>query len=339
MTPKLAAGASVQDDHGLMQLAKTVSLFLIFLAMSLCSAAVYAESGAGRMFAVYFESWISETHNGLDNDLVNVPKSVTHLMLAFMSPDAQYAGNFQLAGTGLDFNYSGSVLRDSIRALRARNPNIKIFVSVGGEDHPNWDELNASRVAHFVRDFGIDGVDIDFEPSNPGCVQTELSISCRTDKLLRDSVSKLRASLPRSVEISLTCGATSAFGEGRWRDSGPKGGPSYGVMVRFFHSPRAKDINFLNIMAYDAGRNYNPLEALEAFRHYYGGPVLMGLSPPPEAWGDHSYSTREVATLLKAAIAKGATGAMLFSLRKGTGPDVFTPLVTVISGLLQRSRR
>ena len=49
-------GASVQDDHGLMQLAKTVFLSLIFLAMSLCSAAVYAESGAGRMFAVYFES-------------------------------------------------------------------------------------------------------------------------------------------------------------------------------------------------------------------------------------------------------------------------------------------
>lgn len=328
----------MRDDHGLMRLAKTIFLCLIFVALSACSAAVYANSGSGRMFAVYFESWISETHNGLDNDLANVPTSVTHVMLAFMSPDARYAGNFQLAGTGLNFNYSGSVLHDSIQALRVRNPNIKIFVSVGGEAHTNWDELDASRIASFVRDFGIDGVDIDFEPPNSECVQTALSISCQTDRLLQDSVSKLRASLPRSVEISLTCGATSAFGEGRWRDSGPKGGPSYGLMVRFFHSPRANEINLLNIMAYDAGTNYNPLEALEAFRHYYGGPVLMGFSPPPEAWGDHSYSTQEVATLLKAAIAKGAAGAMLFSLRKGAGPGVFTPFVTVISGLLQRAR-
>jgi chitinase len=308
------------------------------LAARIDSPLAEAASIRPGTFAAYFESWISNTKDQLDADLVNIPEPVTTVMLAFMKPDALYPGNLQLSGTGLEFKYSGSTLRDSILELRKRNPGIKVFVSIGGETYSSWDKLNAPVVAHFVDDFGLDGVDVDFEPPDAGCTQTRDSIRCRTDALLQRTVSELRANLPKQVTLSLTCGATGAYGEGEWKHAGPKGGPDYGTAVQFLRSRTARDINFLNIMAYDAGDTYNPLQALDAFKHYYTGPILLGFTPPPEDWGNHSYSSKEVNELLGAGVERGAAGAMLFSLRKGTGAGVFTSYVDVIAEIMKRSR-
>jgi chitinase len=210
---------------------RLVGLIGVWLAVLTMGPSSITRADHENVFAAYFESWISDDLDGLDTDLVNIPPSVTIVMLAFMKPDAQYLGNLELAGTGLEFKYPGSVLRDSIAELRKRNPGVKIFISVGGETYANWNKLNAQAIAHFFQDFELNGVDVDFEPSDPGCVQTDTSISCKTDALLEQSVAELRSNLPRAVEISLTCGATGAFGEGKWKDSGPTGGPDYGTTV------------------------------------------------------------------------------------------------------------
>jgi chitinase len=311
---------------------------LLMLATKIDSPLAEDASIRPATFAAYFESWISNTNDQLDTDFVNIPKSVTIVMLAFMKPDANYSGNLQLSGTGLEFQYSGATLRNSILELRKRNPDTAVFVSIGGETYTRWDKLNTAAIARFVEDFDLDGVDVDFEPPDPGCTQTEDSIQCRTDAVLQRSIGGLRANLPRHVKLSLTCGATGAYGEGEWKHAGPKGGPDYGTAVHFLRSRTAQDVNFLNIMAYDAGDGYDPLRALEAFQHYYSGPILLGFTPPPESWGNHSYSRKEIDELLGVSVARGAAGAMLFSLRKGTGAGVFTPYVNVIADIMRRSR-
>jgi chitinase len=311
---------------------------LLMLATKISLPLAEAASIQPATFAAYFESWISNTNDQLDTDFVNIPRSVTIVMLAFMKPDASYSGNLQLSGTGLEFRYSGAMLRNSILELRKRNPGVKVFVSIGGETYSRWDKLNAPAVAHFVDDFGLDGVDIDFEPPDPGCTQTNDSIRCRTDALLQRTVGELRANLAKQVKLSLTCGATGAYGEGEWKHAGPKGGPDYGTAVQFLRSRKAHDINFLNIMAYDAGDNFNPLQALDAFKHYYTGAILLGFTPSPEDWGNHAYSRKEINELLGAGVQRGAARAMLFSLRKGTGAGVFTPYVDVIAEIMRRFR-
>jgi chitinase len=311
---------------------------LLILATRIGSSLAEAASMRPAIFAAYFESWISNTSDQLDADLVNIPRSVSIVLLAFMKPDASYSGNLQLSGTGLEFRYSGATLRNSIVELRKRNPGIKVFVSIGGETYTRWDKLNTAAVARFVEDFELDGVDVDFEPPDPGCTQTDGSIQCRTDAVLQRSVGGLRANLPKHVKLSLTCGATGAYGEGEWKRAGPKGGPDYGTAVQLLRSRTARDVNLLNIMAYDAGDDYDPLQALEAFQHYYNGPILLGFTPPPESWGNHSYSRKEIGELLGVSVARGAAGAMLFSLRKGTGAGVFTPYVNVIADIMKRSR-
>jgi chitinase len=318
------------------RLLELVCGWLLVLTMGLSST---VRADPEYIFAAYFESWISDDYTEFDTDLINIPTSVTVVMLAFMKPDAQYPGNLQLDRTGLEFKYSGSILYKSIVELRQRNPGVKIFVSVGGQTYANWNNMNTQAIARFVQDFRLDGVDVDFEMPDPGCVQTDASTSCKTDALLERSVTDLRSLLPSTVEISLTCGATGAFGEGKWRHSEPTGGPDYGMMVQFLRSPNARAINMLNVMAYDAGAGYDPLESLEAFQHYYGGPTLLGFTPPPEAWGDHAYSKKEVAQLLETAIERGAAGAMLFSLRKENRRGTFVPFVSVISEVLERHRK
>lgn len=320
-----------------MRSAKLICM-LLALPMIACLRPVYATTDLTGKFAAYFESWISRSDGNFDTDLVNVPKAVTTVMLAFMKPDAQYAGNLQLAGTGLEFDYAGSILRNSILELRKRNSEAKVFVSLGGESYTGWEKLNAPAIARFVVDFELDGVDVDFEPPDPGCVQSNGSISCRTDPLLQRAVSELRANLPKSVRLSLTCGATAAFGAERWRNAEPTGGPDYGTMVQFLRSPAARHIDFLNLMAYDAGEEYDPLKGLGAFQHYFRGPILIGFTPPPESWGDHAYSKQEINKLLQTAMARGAAGAMLFSLRKGTGVGAFTPYLDVIAEAMKQSR-
>jgi chitinase len=298
---------------------------------------------AERMFIGYYESWLAKASSSghLDQALAELPGSVTIVNLAFMRPDAQYSRHLELSGTGFEFPYNGTILKNSIAKLKQRRPDTKVLVSVGGDAHTNWGGLNPTSIARFVHDFGIDGVDVDFEPSSPGCKQSHGRVICDSNGLLSRSITGLREALPRPAILSLTSISTGAFGEGPWKEARPKGGSYYGMMLDLLRDPRGSEqIDILSIMAYNAGSNYDPLESYDAFRNYFRGPIVIGFTPPPESWGDHSYSDGEVIDVLRAVLKKGAAGGMLFSLRKPTegvvrtGDNGLAPLVNVIAKAL-----
>jgi chitinase len=294
---------------------------------------------AARIFAGYYESWLAnaKVDGSIDSMLAGLPASINVVDLAFMRPDARYEGNLDLSHTGLEFPYDGKVLANSIEQLRKRNPGTKILISVGGQADRQWDHFAPAAIARFVADFRLDGVDLDFEPDSPDCQQTAGKVVCKTDGLLARSVEALRFFLPRPAIISLAGLSTGAFGEGPWESSQPKGGAAYGILLDFLQDPEAlSQIDLLSIMAYDAGSGYDPIEGYSAYRNYFGGPILIGFTPPPEDWGDHSYSSDEVRAVLQKTIARGAAGAMLFSLRKSPqrAGDGLNLLVDPISATL-----
>jgi hypothetical protein len=91
-------------------------------------------------------------------------------------------------------------------------------------------------------------------------------------------------------------------------------------------------------MAYDAGPTFRPLEAYAAYRSYFPGPILIGLTSPPEAWGGHEYSLAEAVGTIKAAMERGAEGAVVFAIGKPppSHPGPMTPAVEdIITALLQ----
>lgn len=320
-------------------------LAVLTVAMTLAGGAPAAAERRPVDLAVYYATWSARAGpgGGLDHTLVELPSGVTQVLVAFMRPDAHYTGALDLTGTGLEVPYSGSAFKASLEALRARNPGIKILVSVGGEQYANWARFDPRAVRRFVEDFALDGVDLDFEPSEANCRSVSGRVSCDSDSMLREIVEAARAALPRPITVWLTATNTGAYGEGAWRHAGPTGSATYGAFLSLLRDAGRKALlDGISVMAYDAGQAYKPLEAYAAYRSYFAGPILLGFTSPPEAWGGHVSSVSEAAETLRSAVKLGADGAMVFAIGKAPppNPSPATPDVDrLIQGLLAATRR
>jgi len=308
--------------EGLLKIgAAAISLIAITLSSGATHGVANDMPGRPCILAAYLPSWSASAHGtSADVDISQLPNYVNVIYLAFMRPDASYSSQSGFLGTGLEFPYPVSVLKDSIAALKARRPSVKIFASLGGDTYSRWDKLNVQAIAEFVHDLQLDGVDIDFEPAAANCGKKDGSVVCDSDSTLVETIRALRSALSPSALISLTIPSVGAYGEGPWEHAGPHGGANYGVALAALRDRSIySSIDHVSIMAYDAGPDYQPLRAYRAVRSYYSGPILIGFTPPPEAWGSHAYSIVEAQTVLRAALLEGAAGAMLFHLKKNAG--------------------
>jgi len=284
-----------------------------------CFVCVFASAIAEqKLFVGYFQSWSERwVSNGADSTLAKLPAYCNVVMLSFMQPDASYAGGLNLGGTGLQFPYDGKTLKQAVDALKSRNPSTKVLVSVGGATFTNWQGLNVNSIRQFVNDFGLDGVDVDYEPDSPGCqVGSDGLMHCQIDDLYVSIVTRLKAAKP-SMILSIAAFSVGAYGEGKWKNSQPSSahtGQSLGLLRK-----AASQIQLVNVMSYDAGNSYNPQEAMEAYLYYSHGNVTVGVEIPPEAWGGHVVSISEVQSLTNAVQKENAAGMMLWSIQKKSG--------------------
>lgn len=291
-------------------------------------------NGHKKFLVGYFPSWVENRSiaDPMQTALARVPSYINMVNLAFMKPDAVYAGRLNLQGTGLQFAYDGRMLKRAIAALRKKCPRTRILISVGGEAYTNWGSYHPQAVARFVKDFGLDGIDIDFESDSPGCSQgNDGHIHCRTDALLISAVRSTRRLLPRPAILSATGWSVGAYGEGPWQNAQPQS-PWTGMMLSLFRSSAAADLDLLNIMSYDATDRYDPKQALAAYQHYFKGRAVLGIESPPEDTGGHVYSLAAVRDLTKVVIDKHAAGIMLWSIGKQTSnPSPANPNVQMIA--------
>ncbi|KDD74727.1 hypothetical protein H632_c1110p2, partial [Helicosporidium sp. ATCC 50920] len=118
-------------------------------------------------YSVYYESWADPwAGSGSTSKISQIPTYANYVILSFMKPDSSYNGGVTFDGTGLQFSSSAQVVKDAVAALKQANPKTKVLVAVGGATYTNWNGLNADSIVNFVKAFGLDGVDIDFEPSS-----------------------------------------------------------------------------------------------------------------------------------------------------------------------------
>ena len=273
-------------------------------------------TSSSKLFAGYFESWSEIWHfQGESLTLAKLPSYVNIVNIAFMKPDSQYYGLLDLSYTGLEFSAAGPVVRDAIAALKYQNPNTKVLVSVGGATYTNWASLNPTAIAKVVQELGLDGVDIDYEPSQPGCQVTSGKVSCTSDSQYQSIVSQLRAALPRPYVISIAAFSVGAYGEGSYASSQPSSAYT-GVAVNLLRSQYAASIDFINVMGYDASSVYSPTEAYHAYKSYFSGPVLIGVEVPPESWGGHVLTLTELNSLTSFVNQNDGAGMMIWSLQK-----------------------
>ena len=246
------------------------------------------------------------------------------MALSFAKPDLNYAGGLDLAGTGLEYRPSGTVIRDAIALLKARNPATRVLVALGGSTYTGWDKLAPAAIGRLVRDLGADGVDIDFEPPSPACSPQAGTVRCASDALILDVVRRLRAELPRPFVISLAGWSVGAYGAGDFATALPPS-PWRGLLLGLFASPAARELDLVSIMSYDAGPAYDPAQAFRAYRAVWKGPLALGISVMPSSQGGPRFTVARTAQLLRTVANDPLAGAMLYALLETPpgppGPD------------------
>ena len=265
----------------------------------------------------YFQSWSEKGVSSPEQlQLANIAPYVNLVIVSFMQPDSSYnSGNYDLTKTGLQFTANGKVVKDAIALLKKRNPKTKLLLAVGGLSYTNFVQLNPKAIANVVKDFGFDGVDIDYEPTDTKCSLSNGKVSCTSDTVFRRVVRQIRHALPKPYLVTAAAWSIGAYGEGQWINAQPQGEKT-GLMLNLLRSPEGAMIDQLHVMSYDAGLTYNPQEALAAYQNYFKGKVVMGVEVPPEAWGGNVYTLAKIRNLTQAVVNKNAAGLMLWSLQK-----------------------
>jgi len=188
-----------------------------------------------------------------------------------------------------------------------------------------WSSFNAQAVAAFVNDFGLDGVDIDYEPSNANCTSNGQTVSCpSSDTEYVSVVSNMRAAMPRPKWLSIAAWSVGAYGENQWANALPAGSAYMGIAIAVFKNSSASvALDLVNVMSYDASSAYDPRQALAAYQYYFKGRIAMGIEVPPEAWGGHVYTISEIDSLADAVSSSNAAGLMLWSIQKSGATQQF----------------
>ncbi|MDF5732150.1 MAG: glycosyl hydrolase family 18 protein [Rhizonema sp. PD38] len=204
---------------------------------------------------------------------------------------------------------------DAIALLKKRNRNTKVLVAVGGQTYTNFAQINPKTIANVVKDFGFDGIDVDYESNNVKCSSSNGQISCTSDAEFRHVVRQIRQVLPKPYLVTAAVWSIGAYGEGQWANAQPQGEKT-GMTLNLLRSPESKMIDQLHIMSYDAGNTYNPQEALAAYQNYFKGKIVLGVEVPKESWGGNVYTLTKVSNLAQVVVDKNAAGLMLWSLQK-----------------------
>lgn len=280
------------------------------------AASPAAARPAQRPFLAYLASW-TEVKTGQvgETRLARLPGYVSHVALGFVKPDLAYSGNLDLSATGLQLPYSGTVLKDAIAELKRRHPQVRVLLAVGGWGYFGWDARNFDALARLVRDLGADGVDLDYETADAGCVRTpDGRIACADDARSVAVLTDLRRALPRPFMVSVAGWSVGAYGEDRFATAEPRYGPFVGMMLAMLRAPAAAGIDLVSIMSYDAGPLYRPEEAFRAYRHYWKGPLALGIQVLPSEAGGPRFTVERTAKLLVGVLSDPQGGAMLYGL-------------------------
>ena len=218
------------------------------------------------MIGSYFCSWSSKWAYTKDElDIKDVESDIIYI--SFAKPDCSYTkGSFE--GTGLSFSSDFKVVSEAIEQL----PDTKtVMLSVGGGTYGQWEQLNVDAIIALADDLHCKGIDIDWEPTDG---------SNSADKMA-DIIDELRSKY--SGFLSFATAHVGAYGHGDYTNSQPISsytGVNYPGLIKSGHK-----LDWINVMAYDAGRSFDPLEAFDAYQAIFPKKIYMGIELGDQAWG------------------------------------------------------
>jgi hypothetical protein len=229
--------------------------------------------------------------------------------ISFAQPDMVYKGG-SFDGTGLQFSQDFKVVVDAIKILKSKG--VTVMLSVGGGAY--WSESKSTNIhawVYLANDLGCDGIDIDWE--NDAAHDYELT-----------NAIKLLTAPGFNLKLSFAGFSTGAYG----KDGSTYKGMNIDAMVNV-----GDKVDWINIMTYDAGTEYDPLGALDCYRIYYSGVLNIGFEVGVQGWGGALLSRDDVVRM--ATYAKNNNpnnGAFIWAIGKAGNPSV-SDIVSICAGI------
>lgn len=296
---------------------------------------------SSQLVVGYFPSW-SETFPSANGTLLrNLPEEVTHVFLSFVKPDMRYEkGSYDLRNTGLEVPYDGQTLKESVEILKAKGVNV--IISIGGETYWGTDaayNIDYQQIADFVRDFGFQGIDWDYEPNGGfATIGTPQNVQ-RFITMIRSS----RALLPKEEGFLIACAPAGAGALGRptpypnddpdspyayanraavtgdnlaneYNSTSPEGYTislygfeSTGHMIPVFKAV-GEMLDFVAFQGYNTGSASKREVMYDSYAYYaniYGFKVAFGMHVPEEPWGPYYTYTADKVKQYTEYIADG----------------------------------
>jgi hypothetical protein len=218
------------------------------------------------MIGSYFCSWSSKWVYTKDElDIKDVESDIIYI--SFAKPDCSYTkGSFE--GTGLSFSSDFQVVAGAIQQL----PETKtVMLSVGGGTYGEWDQLNVDAIIALADDLHCKGIDIDWEPINGAQSADQMAVI----------IDEFRSNY--AGYLSFATAHVGAYGHGNYTSSQPVSmytGVNYPGLIKSGHK-----LDWINVMAYDAGITFDPLEAFDAYKAIFPKKIYMGVEIGDQAWG------------------------------------------------------
>lgn len=268
--------------------------------------------------ATYFESWAVPFSTTTNNDLTNLDPNISTVYLAFAKPDLQYVkGENSFSRTGLNFSIDFITVLQSIRLLKKRK--VKVMLAVGGGSY--WSKptvLNIYGCIDLMNDLECDGIDIDWE------------VGITDDRAPLNAIQALYP-LMKGKAITFTCFSTGAF-EKSLNDQ------YRGMNIRTINECK-EYIDAVNVMAYDAGADFDSIGAFKTYRKIYDGPLNIGFEIGKQGWGEGLLMKEELETVCefvkKESISNGCffwayyskefSGSVSFKTAAATARKIFAP--------------
>ena len=244
--------------------------------------------------AVYFETWAARwTSDASSSDLAKLEVGIINL--AFADPKSTYRkGQNTFDNTGLQFSWDFKVVKEAIKLAQDRG--VKIMLSVGGASY-KFDYYNAENIAALSSDLGCNGIDIDWEPEN-GDPQALCDIIVETKKYCQGL-------------LSFAGWSTGCF-------SPQAGDPYRGMSIKAITTCYSQ-IDWINIMAYDAGKDFDVKKCYESYTKLFSKRLYLGFEVGAQGWGDALLKLEDVDAVCK--YLKPGDGCFVWAYYKSGLPN------------------
>jgi hypothetical protein len=192
-------------------------------------------------------------------------------------------GSLLLKGTPLYYGSSpANGVRDAIKLLKARQPNTRVLLQVGGELERAFAALNTQCIKDLVDDLGCDGIVAGKYSLAPNCRALDGKVTCDTDEQIVRVATKLREAMPKGAYlIGWSAAGAGAFGEGEFAASQPASNNT-GVDLAVARSPAGQSLDLVSVggLGTRVGLDVDRTESMRAHHALWPQetPLLLGAS-------------------------------------------------------------